>query len=54
MDLLNDRIDNPSNKVKRAVLELADRAGRVFPWEAYDAFTKYDYWKRVGCSRGFV
>jgi hypothetical protein len=47
MDLLNDRIDNSSNKGKRAVLELADYARRVFPWEAYNTFTKYDYWKRV-------
>jgi hypothetical protein len=47
MDLLNDRIDNSSNKVKRAVLELADQVGRDFPWKACNDFTKYDYWKRV-------
>lgn len=50
MDLLNDRIDNSS---KRAILELADRAGRNFPWKAYNDFTKYDYWKRVWVFQEF-
>lgn len=53
IDLLNDRIDNSSNEVKRAVVELADQAGRDFPWEAYNDFTKYDYWKRVWVFQEF-
>jgi Heterokaryon incompatibility protein (HET) len=53
MDLLNDKTDNSSSKVKRAVLELADQVGRDFPWEAYNDLTKYDYWKRVWVFQEF-
>jgi Heterokaryon incompatibility protein (HET) len=53
MDLLNDRIYDSSSEVKRAVLELADQAGRTFPWKAYNDFTKYEYWKRVWVFQEF-
>jgi Heterokaryon incompatibility protein (HET) len=53
MDLLNDRIDNSSHKAKKDILELADQAERDFPWEAYNHFTKNDYWKRVWVFQEF-
>ena len=53
MDLLNDKIDDSSSKVKGAALKIADQAERWFPWVSYHDLTKCKYWKRVWVFQEF-
>jgi len=62
MDLLDDRIENhpafihntrPPNEVPNSISKFADLARRDFPWKAYSAFTKLEYWKRVWVFQAF-